>query len=61
MPNKWLNCAYSVRTSYVVGVSATVAVHCLLQLLVNVSSLLRKSPLIPSRNHAWLIFGGDQV
>ena len=46
---------------YLVGVTAAVAAHSLLQLFISVSRLLRKSPVIPSRNHAWLIFAGDQV
>jgi hypothetical protein len=46
---------------YVVGVSAVVAAHSLLQLLISVSRLLRKSPVIQSRSHAWLVFAGDQV
>ncbi|KAB5574293.1 hypothetical protein DKX38_001487 [Salix brachista] len=39
----------------------SVAAHSLLQLLISISRLLRKSPGIPSRNHAWLVFAGDQV
>lgn len=54
-------CEVCVDIRYLVGVSAAVAVHSLLQLLINVSRMLRKSPVIPSRNHAWLIFAGDQV
>jgi hypothetical protein len=46
---------------YVVGVAAVVAAHSLLQLLISVSRLLRKSPVIQSRRHAWLVFAGDQV
>uniref|UniRef100_A0A7N2LLT7 CASP-like protein n=1 Tax=Quercus lobata TaxID=97700 RepID=A0A7N2LLT7_QUELO len=46
---------------FLVGVSAAVAAHSLLQLLISASRLLRNSPVIPSRNHAWLIFAGDQV
>ncbi|KAL2556873.1 CASP-like protein [Forsythia ovata] len=41
-------------------VSAAVAFHSLLQLLINTSRVLRKSPVIPSRNHAWLVFAADQ-
>ncbi|KAL2536399.1 Alcohol dehydrogenase 3 [Forsythia ovata] len=44
-----------------IGVSAAVAFHSLLQLLINTSRVLRKSPVIPSRNHAWLVFAADQV
>ncbi|KAE7999210.1 hypothetical protein FH972_003665 [Carpinus fangiana] len=56
--SKW---SYSRSFEYLVGVSAAVAAHSLLQLLISGSRLLRKSPVIPSRNHAWLIFAGDQV
>ncbi|KAI9107787.1 hypothetical protein K1719_021123 [Acacia pycnantha] len=35
--------------------------HSLLQLLIGTSRLLKKSPVIPSRNFAWLIFAGDQA
>lgn len=38
-----------------------VAAHSLLQLLISITRLLKKSPVIPSRNYAWLIFAGDQV
>ncbi|XP_068334416.1 CASP-like protein 3A1 [Pyrus communis] len=56
--SKW---SFANAFEYLVGVSAAVAAHSLMQLLVSVSRLLRKSPLIPSRNHAWLTFAGDQV
>ncbi|KAK4427950.1 CASP-like protein 3A1 [Sesamum alatum] len=57
--SKW---SFSGSFEYLVGVSAAVALHSLLQLLINVSRMLRKSPpIIPSRNHAWLIFAGDQI
>ncbi|KDP40879.1 hypothetical protein JCGZ_24878 [Jatropha curcas] len=56
--SKW---SFSHSFEYLVGVSAAVAAHCLLQLLISVSRLLRKSPIIPSTSHAWLIFAGDQV
>lgn len=46
---------------YLVGVSAAVAAHSLLQLLISALRLRRNSPVIPSRKHAWLIFAGDQV
>ncbi|XP_054781528.1 CASP-like protein 3A1 isoform X1 [Prosopis cineraria] len=55
--SKW---SYSESFEYLVGVSAAVAAHSLLQLLIGTSRLLKKSPMIPSRNHAWLIFAGDQ-
>ncbi|KAF5726864.1 integral membrane family protein [Tripterygium wilfordii] len=56
--SKW---SYSNSFEYLVGVTAAVAAHSLLQLLIGASRLLRKSPVIPSRTHAWLIFVGDQV
>ncbi|EXB74562.1 hypothetical protein L484_026259 [Morus notabilis] len=47
---------------YLVGVSAAVAAHSLLQFLISTSRLLRRSSnIVPSRNHAWLIFAADQV
>lgn len=52
---------YWVVSRYLVGVSAAVVAHSSLQFLISLSRLLRKSPLIPSRSHAWLIFAGDQV
>ncbi|KAK9266099.1 hypothetical protein L1049_003445 [Liquidambar formosana] len=56
--SKW---SFSESFEYLVGVSAAVVVHSLLQLLITLSRLLRNSPVIPSRNHAWLIFAGDQA
>ncbi|KAF7123649.1 hypothetical protein RHSIM_Rhsim12G0202300 [Rhododendron simsii] len=46
---------------YLVGVCTAVAAHSVLQLLISSSRLLRKSPVIHSRKHAWLIFVGDQA
>ncbi|GMH22220.1 hypothetical protein Nepgr_024063 [Nepenthes gracilis] len=46
---------------YLVGVSAAVVAHSLLQLLIDLLKLWRKAPVISSRNYAWLIFAGDQV
>ncbi|KAF8388926.1 hypothetical protein HHK36_025608 [Tetracentron sinense] len=54
---KW---SFSDSFEYLVGISAAVVAHSLLQLLLSVSRLLRKLPVISSRNHAWLIFAGDQ-
>ncbi|KAF3450705.1 hypothetical protein FNV43_RR06794 [Rhamnella rubrinervis] len=56
--SKW---SFSDSFVYLIGVSAAVAAHSMLQLLISTSRLLRKSPVIPSRNHAWLIFAGDQL
>ncbi|KAL6137588.1 hypothetical protein ACLB2K_062878 [Fragaria x ananassa] len=56
--SKW---SFAQSFVYVVGVTAFVTVYSLLQLLISGSSLLRKSPMIHSRNHAWLSFAGDQV
>nr|GMD30443.1 CASP-like protein 3A1 [Ipomoea batatas] len=51
--SKW---SFSYAFEYLVGVSAAVAVHAMLQLLITGSRLLRRSPPAPSRNHAWLVF-----
>ncbi|KAF8025622.1 hypothetical protein BT93_F2458 [Corymbia citriodora subsp. variegata] len=56
--SKW---SFSNSFEYLAGVSGAVAVHSFLQLLICVSRLLGKSSAIPSRNHAWLVFAGDQV
>ncbi|KAK7349200.1 hypothetical protein VNO77_06378 [Canavalia gladiata] len=56
--SKW---SFSESYEYLVGVSAAVAAHSLLQLLIGTSRFLSMSSLIPSRNHAWLIFAGDQA
>ncbi|KAJ6696246.1 NITRATE FORMATE IRON DEHYDROGENASE [Salix koriyanagi] len=56
--SKW---SFSHSFQYLAGVCAAVAAHSLLQLLISMSRLLRKSPVIPSRSHAWLLFAGDQV
>ncbi|XP_058192537.1 CASP-like protein 3A1 [Rhododendron vialii] len=55
------NWSYSDSFEYLVGVCAAVAAHSVLQLLISTSRLLRKSPVIHSRKHAWLIFVGDQA
>lgn len=56
--SKW---SFSDSFEYLVGVSAAVVLHSVLQLLINSFRVLQKSPVIPSRNHAWLIFAGDQI
>ncbi|KAM3267943.1 CASP-like protein 3A1 [Capsicum chacoense] len=56
--SKW---SFSHSFEYLVGVSAAVAVHLILQLLISGSRLVRGSPIIFSRNHGWLIFAFDQV
>ncbi|XP_024022526.1 CASP-like protein 3A1 [Morus notabilis] len=57
--SKW---SFSDSFEYLVGVSAAVAAHSLLQFLISTSRLLRRSSnIVPSRNHAWLIFAADQV
>ncbi|KAK7389573.1 hypothetical protein VNO78_24727 [Psophocarpus tetragonolobus] len=56
--SKW---SFSQSYQYLVGVSAAVAAHSLLQLLIGTSRFLKMSSVIPSRNHAWLIFAGDQA
>jgi len=59
--HKQISCCETVMNRYLVGVSAAVAAHSLLQLLIGMSRFLKNSSVIPSRNHAWLIFAGDQV
>ncbi|XP_068637963.1 CASP-like protein 3A1 [Aristolochia californica] len=56
--SKW---TYSDSFEYLVGISAAVAAHSLLQMMLTMRKLLKKSPVIPSRNHGWLIFTGDQA
>ncbi|XP_050382035.1 CASP-like protein 3A1 [Argentina anserina] len=56
--SKW---SFAQSFEYVVGITAAVTVYSLLQLLMSGTRLLRKYPMIPSRNHAWLSFAGDQV
>ncbi|KAL2338040.1 hypothetical protein Fmac_012486 [Flemingia macrophylla] len=55
------NWSFSQSYQFLVGVCAAVAAHSLLQLLIGTSRFLRMSSVIPSRNHAWLIFAGDQA
>ncbi|XP_068642138.1 CASP-like protein 3A1 [Aristolochia californica] len=56
--SKW---TYSDSFEYLVGISAAVAAHSLLQMILTVRKLLKKAPVIPSRSHGWLIFAGDQA
>ncbi|CAK8560235.1 unnamed protein product [Lathyrus sativus] len=56
--SKW---SFSPSYEFVVGVSVAVAAHSLLQLLIGTSRFLRASSVIPSRNHAWVLFAGDQA
>ncbi|XP_058074218.1 CASP-like protein 3A1 [Magnolia sinica] len=53
--------SYSDSFEFLVGISAAVAAHSLMQLVLSIAKLLKKLPVIPSRNHAWIIFAGDQV
>ncbi|KAJ9559611.1 hypothetical protein OSB04_004771 [Centaurea solstitialis] len=56
--SKW---SFSGSFEYLVGVSAAVAIHSLLQLAITTSRMLRKSTAYTSRSHAWLTFAGDQI
>ncbi|GMI73143.1 hypothetical protein HRI_000983500 [Hibiscus trionum] len=57
--SKW---SFSYSFEYLVGVTATATAYSLVQLLIAASRLLvKKSPVIPSRNQAWLVFAGDQI
>ncbi|CAL5373793.1 unnamed protein product [Camellia sinensis] len=55
--SKW---SFADSFVYLVGVSAAAAAHSVVQFLISTSRLLHKSPVIPSRTHAWIIFAGDQ-
>ncbi|MCD7452165.1 hypothetical protein HAX54_015277 [Datura stramonium] len=56
--SKW---SFSHSFEFLVGITAAVALHLILQLLISGSRLQRGSPIISSRNHGWIIFAGDQV
>ncbi|KAI4325311.1 hypothetical protein MLD38_030723 [Melastoma candidum] len=56
--SKW---SYSSSFQYLVGTVAAVAAHTLLQLLIFITRVLRKSPTVSSRNFRWLLFAADQV
>ncbi|KAJ4828294.1 hypothetical protein Tsubulata_034965 [Turnera subulata] len=56
--SKW---SFAHAFVFLVGVSVAVAAHSLMQLIISMSRLINRSPVIPSRSHAWLIFAGDQV
>ncbi|XP_020098449.1 CASP-like protein 3A1 [Ananas comosus] len=56
--SKW---SFSDSLEYLVGISAAVAAHSLLQLLLSMRKLVKRVPVIPSRSHAWVLFAGDQV
>ncbi|KAK5843015.1 CASP-like protein [Gossypium arboreum] len=57
--SKW---SFSYSFEYLVGVTATATAYSLFQLLIAGTRLLvKKSPVIPSRNQAWLVFAGDQI
>ncbi|KAL7222139.1 hypothetical protein ACSBR1_023951 [Camellia fascicularis] len=56
--SKW---SFADSFVYLVGVSAAAAAHSVVQFLISTSRLLRKSPVIPSHSHAWIIFAGDQA
>ncbi|CAN6441165.1 unnamed protein product [Victoria cruziana] len=55
---KW---SFSDSFEYLVGMCAAVSAHSLLQLLLSASRMSKRSPIIPSRSHAWLMFAGDQA
>ncbi|KAJ8434314.1 hypothetical protein Cgig2_009939 [Carnegiea gigantea] len=52
---------YATLCRYLVGVSAAVAAHSSLQLLISVSRLRRKVSAVPSPSYAWLLYAGDKV
>ncbi|XP_076952046.1 CASP-like protein 3A1 [Bidens hawaiensis] len=56
--SKW---SFSDSFDYLVGVSAAAAAHSLLQLIMTSRKLIKKSSIISSKKHAWLLFAADQV
>ncbi|KAF3328461.1 CASP-like protein [Carex littledalei] len=56
--SKW---SFSESLEYLVGISAAVAAHSLLQLGLVVRKLLKKVPAVPSQIHAWILFAADQA
>ncbi|KAF6164512.1 hypothetical protein GIB67_025338 [Kingdonia uniflora] len=56
--SKW---SFANSFEYLVGMAAAAAAHSLLQLIISGTKLLKKSHVVPSRKHAWLVFAGDQV
>ncbi|KAM0938304.1 putative casparian strip membrane protein [Dioscorea sansibarensis] len=56
--SKW---SFSDSLEYLVGISAAVAAHSVLQLALSGRRMLKRAPVIPSRSHAWALFAGDQV
>ncbi|XP_076929138.1 CASP-like protein 3A1 [Bidens hawaiensis] len=56
--SKW---SFSDSFDYLVGVSAAAAAHSLLQLIMASRMLIKKSSIISSKKHAWLLFAADQV
>ncbi|KAL5983678.1 hypothetical protein ACLOJK_017769 [Asimina triloba] len=56
---KW---SFSDSFEYLVGISAVVAAHSLVQLVLSVAALLKKLPAAKgSRCRAWVVFVGDQI
>ncbi|XP_057518980.1 CASP-like protein 3A1 [Amaranthus tricolor] len=53
--------SFSDSFEYLVGVSAAVAAHSLLQLGISMSRFRKKAIVIPSQNYAWVIYAGDQI
>uniref|UniRef100_A0A1D1Z6J8 CASP-like protein n=1 Tax=Anthurium amnicola TaxID=1678845 RepID=A0A1D1Z6J8_9ARAE len=56
--SKW---SFSESLEFLVGVSAAVAAHSLLQLLLAGAKMVKRLPVVTSSNHAWIIFAGDQA
>ncbi|MQM07740.1 hypothetical protein Taro_040579 [Colocasia esculenta] len=56
--SKW---SFSEAFEFLVGVSVAVAAHSMLQLLVAAARMVRRSPVIASQSHAWIIFACDQA
>ncbi|CAL1378240.1 unnamed protein product [Linum trigynum] len=56
--SKW---SFSHSFQYLVGVTAVCAAHSLLQLAISSTRLIKNTPIVQSRTHAWLLFAVDQA
>ncbi|XP_010539485.1 PREDICTED: CASP-like protein ARALYDRAFT_316979 isoform X2 [Tarenaya hassleriana] len=58
LSSKW---SFSPSYQYLVAVSAAASLYLAVQFLVGSLRLLRRNPVIPSRQQAWFIFMADQI
>uniref|UniRef100_A0A0D9V560 CASP-like protein n=1 Tax=Leersia perrieri TaxID=77586 RepID=A0A0D9V560_9ORYZ len=57
----YANWSFSDSLEYLVGMSAASAAYCLAQLMLIAHKAVKNTPVVQSRNYAWLMFAGDQV